>query len=36
MAAANVGGREVGLVQRFSVEPHLTGSSLQGLLEGER
>lgn len=36
MAAAEVGGREVGLVQRVAVEPHLPGCPIQVLPEGER
>ncbi|MFD5060037.1 MULTISPECIES: hypothetical protein [unclassified Streptomyces] len=36
MATAQVGSGEVGLVQRFAVEPHLVGCSVEMPPEGER
>ncbi|WP_329523710.1 hypothetical protein [Streptomyces griseoaurantiacus] len=35
MAAAEVGSREVGCVQRIAVEPHLSSCSVEVLPEGE-
>lgn len=36
MATAQVSSGEVGLVQRFAVEPHLMGCSVEMPPEGER
>ncbi|MET8439063.1 hypothetical protein ABZV61_41670 [Streptomyces sp900116325] len=36
LATARVSSGEVGVVQRFAVEPHLAGYSVEVLPEGER